>query len=108
MMVLYYLLFASKPSIHIALYVTGIIVWAWGFSNAVAVLSICSPFAYNWDKTITNGHCGNILTFLVVGGMFNIGTDLMILGLPIPYVWNLQIKIGRKIGLLSSFSLAIM
>lgn len=108
LIVLYYKLFASKPSIRIAIFATGIIIWAWAIGNFAAVFLICFPFAYNWDRSIPGGHCANLNAMVLTGSVFNIGTHLMVLALPIPYLWKLQIKIGRKIGLLAAFSLGIM
>lgn len=32
---------------------------AWGLANFLAIMLLCRPLAYQWDKTIPGGQCGN-------------------------------------------------
>ncbi|KAJ5502343.1 hypothetical protein N7463_005217 [Penicillium fimorum] len=107
MMVLYHKLFGTKASIRIAIYLTGAIVWAWGLSIVLESFLICHPVAFNWNPTLPGGGCGNRNAAFVVAGVLNMVTDFMVMILPIPYIWKLQLRVGRKIGLSVAFSLGL-
>lgn len=108
MMALYLKLFGTKASIRTAIYVTGAIVWAWGLSIVLESFLICQPIEFNWNPTLPGGKCGNRNAAFVVAGVLNMVTDLMVMSLPIPYIWNLQLRVGRKIGLSVAFSLGLL
>ncbi|KAF9241048.1 hypothetical protein CBS147339_4328 [Penicillium roqueforti] len=107
MMILYHKLFGTKASMRIAIYVTGTIVWAWGLSIILESFLICHPVAFNWNPTLPKGGCGNRNAAFVVAGVLNMVTDLMVMLLPIPYIWKLQLPVGRKIGLSVAFSIGL-
>lgn len=108
MMILYFKLFGSKPSMRIAIYVTGTIVWAWALSIVLESFLICQPIEFNWNPTLPGGKCGNRNAAFVVAGVLNMVTDFMVMALPIPYIWTLQLPIGRRVGLIIAFSLGLL
>lgn len=66
----------------------------------------CRPLAYGWDKTIPGGRCrkqGTSRAFVLA--IINILTDLAILALPLPWLWNLQMSKSRKFTVLAIFLL---
>ncbi|CAH0044310.1 unnamed protein product [Clonostachys solani] len=70
----------------------------------------CIPIAYiweGWQKPNYVGYCLNLnhLTFISTG--FSIVQDLVILILPLPSLFQLNIKIRDKIGLVFMFSLGL-
>lgn len=73
------------------------------FSFTVASCFQCTPFAYNWDKTIPGGKCFNVIAFAYSSSVPNIVTDVAVLFLPIRTVLDLKVSIGRRIGLLLIF-----
>ncbi|KAJ5963706.1 uncharacterized protein N7479_003582 [Penicillium vulpinum] len=107
MMTLYHKLFGIKANMQVAIYVTGAIVWAWALSIILESFLICHPVAFNWNPTLPGGGCGNRNAAFVIAGVLNMVTDFMVMALPIPYIWKLQLRIGRKIGLLVAFSIGI-
>ncbi|KAJ5216562.1 uncharacterized protein N7498_002969 [Penicillium cinerascens] len=107
MMILYYKLFGSKPTMRIAIYVTGAIVWAWALSIVLESFLLCQPIEFNWNPTLPGGKCGNRNVAFVVAGVLNMVTDLMVMSLPIPYIWKLQLPVGRKVGLTAAFTLGL-
>ena len=108
MMVLYHKLFGTKSSMRIAIYVTGTIVWAWAMSIILESFLLCHPVAFNWNPTLPEGGCGNRNAAFVVAGVLNMVTDFMVMLLPIPYIWKLQLPVGRKIGLSVAFSIGLL
>ncbi|KAJ5143706.1 uncharacterized protein N7515_002493 [Penicillium bovifimosum] len=107
MMVLYHKLFGTKASMRVAIYVTGAIVWAWALSIILESFLICHPIAFNWNPMLPGGGCGNRNAAFVVAGVLNMVTDFMVMSLPIPYIWKLQLPMGRKLGLSMAFSLGL-
>ncbi|MCJ1291626.1 hypothetical protein MMC34_003171 [Xylographa carneopallida] len=65
---------------------------------------LCMPFVYNWNKMI-EGTCGNQTLALLMIGSANLIIDAIIVVLPLPLLWRLQLPIWKKIGLLVMFSL---
>lgn len=64
---------------------------------------ICRPFAYKWNKTIRDGHCGNYMAVYRFVSLINIVTDIAILLLPLFTLYKLQLPIAKKIGLFLTF-----
>ncbi|KAL3478514.1 hypothetical protein BJX99DRAFT_269193 [Aspergillus californicus] len=108
LMVLYYRLFGTKKSIRIAIYTTAVIVWAWGFSIVLESFLLCKPIEFNYNPFLPGGTCGNRNAAFVAAGILNMITDFMVMLLPVPYIWRLQLPLGRKIGLLVTFCLGLL
>ncbi|TQN73581.1 hypothetical protein CSHISOI_01878, partial [Colletotrichum shisoi] len=75
----------------------------------------CRPMEGYWDKTIKpTPTCMDIKMFIdfsIVNTAFNIGTDVIFATLPIPIVWNLQMKRRARlyvIGILSLGYIAVI
>ena len=65
----------------------------------------CTPVAFIWDLTIQGGHCINLIAlarFTCITGSI---TDVLILALPMPIVWSLQMDRSKKIGICGVFLL---
>ena len=65
---------------------------------------ICRPFAFNWNKTIP-GVCGNQILVYVIAIVVNLLLDIVILSLPMPLIWGLQIPLRKKVALCAIFGL---
>ncbi|KAL4919246.1 hypothetical protein BDW62DRAFT_47106 [Aspergillus aurantiobrunneus] len=108
LMVLYYRLFGTKKSFRIAICLTGAIVWAWGFSIVLESFLLCQPVEFNYNPMRPGGgKCGNRNAAFVVAGVLNMVTDFMVMLLPVPYIWGLQLATGRKVGLVITFCLGL-
>ena len=73
---------------------------AWWISFLLALTFVCTPVAYFWDKTLPGGSCANILVLLYVATGTNFVADVLVLVLPIPVLWGLQMKPARKLGII--------
>ena len=89
-------------------YVIGALTLAYWLSTILTAFLICTPFAYNWDKLIIGGHCGNVLTYYLSTAIVNLLIDVAIVVLPLPILWGLQMKTSRKIALTAIFSLGVV
>lgn len=52
-------------------YATVTIIVAWTVATILTGCLICLPFAFNWDKTVAGGSCGNQVTSFTVTGIIN-------------------------------------
>ena len=78
--------------------------------NFVATLTgqlrICTPIEINWDKAI-DGSCGDISAFLLSTAVINAVLDLLIVLLPLPVVWKLQMATQKKAAITATFGLGL-
>lgn len=98
-----YLRVFTKQGVRLTCYVLiGIIVVNCFAFSFVAIFQ-CSPIAFVWNKSIPGGKCFNIQALYQASSAPNIATDLVIMVLPIPAIWQLQAPKIRKIGLVLIF-----
>ena len=74
----------------------------------LATCLICKPISYYSDKTIPGGHCGNLPAFILYMAVVNLLLDFMVVILPLPMLWKLQMKTKRKIELSIVFGMGLM
>lgn len=86
-----------------AIYFIGSIVVLTSVAGGITLLAICQPIAYNWDRNIPGGHCGDIVAGYRYIGFPNLLADVLILALPIYGVWGLQTKLVHKVGIIVTF-----
>ncbi|CAG8970860.1 hypothetical protein HYALB_00000838 [Hymenoscyphus albidus] len=79
-----------------------------GVGNTIQCLAICRPFSFQWDKTIEGGKCGNQNLGILLVAFLNLVTDLIIVVMPMPLVWNLKMPRHKRLALIGIFSLGIM
>ncbi|MCJ1407200.1 hypothetical protein MMC19_001271 [Ptychographa xylographoides] len=85
-----------------SLKVIGVFIIAWAVSAFFGAIFQCVPLAALWDPTVS-GVCIRYGDLSLVIGIFNILTDFIILGLPVPLVWQLKISTQRKWLLTATF-----
>ena len=81
---------------------------AWCLFVIIAAAALCTPFEYNWNKSLPNGKCGNQDAIYVAIAAWAIACDSLMWLLPIPFVWKLQIRREPKIALSAVFALGIL
>ncbi|KAM0817879.1 putative Integral membrane protein [Seiridium cardinale] len=83
---------------------TGLLVVLLGTATVLGALLQCRPFAYNWDQTIPDGHCGDqVLSFKITASL-NVVLDVAVLILPMPYLLTLQLALTKKLVLVATFA----
>jgi hypothetical protein len=80
----------------------------WCLSVILCGFLLCRPFAFNWDQSIPGGKCGNQVLSYILTGSFNIVTDVMVLCIPIPMIWRLQMPFRNKVGLTLIFAVGFL
>ncbi|KAJ6031354.1 hypothetical protein N7540_002086 [Penicillium herquei] len=106
-MTFYLRIFGTNRSFRIQVAITMTIVWMWSASVILETFLLCRPLKYNWDTSIS-GVCGNRNATYVIAGTMNLITDLMVMALPMPYIWKLQLGTAKKIALCSVFSVGLL
>ncbi|CAG8926924.1 unnamed protein product [Penicillium salamii] len=81
-----------------------VLIAAWGTGIFLACAGQCRPLRAYWDKSI-EGSCFDAQEFIIVNQAFNILIDFVILGLPIPMIWNLHRAWQDKLALNGVFAL---
>ncbi|CAG7968649.1 unnamed protein product [Penicillium nalgiovense] len=102
---LFYVRIFPIRKFQIFAYIVGAVVLGHGIGVLLAAIFQCSPIAYTWDKTIVGGSCFNQEAFFRYVSPPNILTDILILVMPLPYVWKLHTHVGHKVALSGVFLL---
>lgn len=70
---------------------------------------ICTPVQLNWDKfNYPDGQCGDTRLLWAITGGLNILTDLLIILLPMPYLYGLNLALYKKLVLMATFGIGIL
>ncbi|KAL8952372.1 MAG: hypothetical protein Q9222_001708 [Ikaeria aurantiellina] len=94
-------------SFRIAWYCITAFAFLWGISTFFAAAFQCTPASFYWTQVTmkTKGTCVDLSTLLLVTAITNIVTDVAILVLPMPVVWNLHIQRSQKVAVTGIFLL---
>ena len=103
---LYIHIFATR-SFSIVCYAVLALNLAFFSTTIVARCLLCKPIAYSWDFTIPGGSCGNLPTFDTVNASVNLLQDFIVVVLPMPVLWRLQMAASRKLAVTGLFSLGL-
>lgn len=82
----------------------GAFVWAWVICITFIFIFICVPVRKLWYPQVP-GRCINQVGTWISNAASTILTDLVILIMPIPQIWKLQLRRTEKVGLTLAFSL---
>lgn len=67
----------------------------------------CQPASFFWDKD-QKGHCIDEVNFFRWNGIVNMLLDVMVLILPLPMVWRLNLGVRQKLALTGIFMLGAL
>lgn len=104
-LLLYVRLFPTQTFKRVALGVW-IFTLCWAISAFMSNLFQCTPVSYFWNKA-QPGRClpNALITIGLTNGVLSFVGDLVILALPFPMIWKLQINLRRKAALTGMFLL---
>lgn len=91
-----------KMAYYLAIYVA--IGWV---STQIAFLTACRPFKGYWAMPPPDPQCTTLQYYAIVQGCFNISSDLLMLGIPLPLITRLKVPLRQKSALLLIFSMGI-
>lgn len=87
----------------IACRVVGLFIILWNTGGILGALLLCRPFALNWNKTLA-GKCGDNRLFYMWLGAINVVVEAVILLLPVPFLYRLQMQSYKKVVIIGLFS----
>ncbi|KAI1073566.1 hypothetical protein F5B20DRAFT_574698 [Whalleya microplaca] len=85
---------------------TVVLIVLWVLATVLSAFLMCQPLAYNWDKNI-DGQCGNEMASWITTGVVNMVIDLIIVSMPMPYLFNLEVALSKKLGLAATFGVGL-
>ncbi|KAI1768370.1 hypothetical protein GGR53DRAFT_517810 [Hypoxylon sp. FL1150] len=100
----YYRLIQEVPHYRKFYLVVMSVVTGWVISQEFVLVFACTPIESYWNHNI-DGTCLNSNVIGWMNAIGNLVTDLVILLLPIPVVWRLNLNSGRKWAVLGIFGL---
>lgn len=77
---------------------------AWLIGIILGTALMCSPVQKGWDP-MRPGHCGTTSALWTGSAIPSVFIDLVILILPMPKIWSLQMGRSRKAGIMLVFAL---
>lgn len=95
---LYLRIFTARSFRYTTFAILGVVVITY-LTSLTLNFTLCIPFAYNWNKSIPGGHCADSIAAYRYISVPNIATDLAMLILPFPAIWNLHASKMQKTGL---------
>lgn len=101
----YWRLFSVRSKIPIIL--AAVLVVAWGIAVNFALIFTCKPVEAQWDFTITDAVCLDTKRVYLGASIPNVITDIILLVLPLPYVWSLNAPITQRLILGGMFLLGV-
>ena len=108
LVLLYYRLFGIVRYYAYIVLGAWIIVLLYWIVLMCVVIFECRPVAFFWDKSIKGGKCINITSCYRWAGVANLLIDLLVLLLPLPMIWRLQLSTRQKVSLSAVFLLGIL
>ncbi|KAF6236675.1 hypothetical protein HO173_004966 [Letharia columbiana] len=69
---------------------------------------ICRPIRYRWDFAIKGASCGDETKLGLFIAIVNFLQDVIVVVLPMPILWNLQMAVSRKAALTGMFGMGIL
>ncbi|KAL9597902.1 MAG: hypothetical protein Q9219_004855 [cf. Caloplaca sp. 3 TL-2023] len=93
------------PSMRIACWVTGGFALAMGVEICLTGFLQCRPLEYVWDKTTPGGSCMNVMVVFYNNAAFTLAINTVVILLPLPVLWGLQMKKTHKVGVIAIFLL---
>ena len=108
-LLLYIRVFTTGNKIFTAsIYLTGFIVVATCIANTFGAIFQCSPVAYEWNRTIQGGVCIDEIAFAKYMTIPNVVTGAIMLVMPLPLSWRLNLTLSARIALTATLLHGIM
>lgn len=109
MLLLYLRLFPNKP-VRLAIYTALGITTLWGIGSFFAQVFSCSPMSFYWNQWDGEhaGKCSNHNALLLAHAIINIVLDVVVIALPMPVLWKLQMSWEKRTGMCLMFAVGIV
>lgn len=109
MLLLYLKVFPGQTFRRVCFVMIGVCL-AYSPATALATFFNCTPVSYNWTSWTgeTQGSCFSFNTFAWAQSSINIVLDLIIILLPIPQLWKLNMGKKKRIQIVLMFSVGLL
>ncbi|KAH9864320.1 hypothetical protein J1614_010254 [Plenodomus biglobosus] len=77
----------------------------YAIATYVTGLTICKPIGSFWGPSVEGRHCGDREALFLWHGVQNLIYDVLLVGLPMPLVWRLQLPLYKRVSLIGIFGL---
>ena len=104
---LFYSRIFAERRFKIALRITFALVIAWLLAIEITVLAECVPISGLWDLSVPS-RCIQLVPFFVGAGVPNVILNVIIVGLPLPMIWTLEIEKKHRWALSAVFGLGTL
>lgn len=88
-------------------YAIGALVIALAMISTFLTGFLCVPLSKDWDPSLP-GYCLDETYIRIFNSASTIFTDIIILCLPAPQIWRLQLRKSEKVGLTCLFALGLL
>ncbi|EPS45369.1 hypothetical protein H072_623 [Dactylellina haptotyla CBS 200.50] len=106
---LFYFRFCTTRSFKVSIWITLVFIVAWTITWTFLIIFQCVPVSAYWRLPRSGDKCITLQNELhLLHGSTNLITDVLVLLLPIPTVWRLQMPTRQKITLVGVFTLGIV
>lgn len=92
------------PGFRLTVKVIAVMMVIWWIGTVLADSLICIPIKHNWIPSVP-AHCGNKKLLFIIPPIPWIITDAVILIMPLPMVWKLQLPTIQRVGIAGLFLL---
>lgn len=108
-LLLYVRVFTTRNRMFTILsYLMGFVITATCLVNAFMAIFQCTPVRRAWDTSVTEGSCIDNLAFERYTAIPNVVTGAIMLAMPMPLIWELNIAVAAKVALAATFLHGIM
>jgi hypothetical protein len=104
---LYYRIFGISDNFRKIVYVSAVIIIAYGIACPIVAIAGCQPVSYFWNKN-QPGRCIDEVNFFRWNGICSMLLDFLILCLPLPMAWRLKVTVRQKIIISCIFLLGFL
>ena len=104
---LYLTIFPMQRFRYVVFAVMMLVMCYWAIS-LLRMVFLCHPMAYEWNKSIRGGTCLNTAAAYYSISGINLGLDLVVIMLPMPVLWTLQMPIPKKVAISMIFGMGVM
>ncbi|KAI0804258.1 hypothetical protein GGR55DRAFT_326000 [Xylaria sp. FL0064] len=102
----YYRVFRHVRALRIIYLVAIFVIGGWCLGQFLSVVFLCVPVKGLWDKSV-KAKCQDQLVGVYLNAVGTLVTDFVILFLPMPAIWKLNLPKAQKWALMGIFSLGI-
>ncbi len=102
-----YCRFFPLPVVRIGAWILGILTVIWALLFSLLYILQCTPINHLWDNTVP-GTCLNIKGLYLGTAIPSLITDIMILTMPMFYIWTIKFNMRQRISLTCIFLLCCL